>query len=76
MESEKLQDATGQLFSHKCQFCDQVAKYDGKTKFGPWAYMCLYHFNTFGIRTKGLYTNLEDLKRRHRENERKQDQGE
>jgi len=27
----------------KCDFCDETARYDGKTVFGPWAYMCDRH---------------------------------
>ncbi len=27
----------------------KVAKYDGKTKMGPWAYMCDSHFRRYGI---------------------------
>ena len=37
-----------------CDFCAEKAKtrpasYDGKTTFGPWAYMCEDHFKTFGV---------------------------
>lgn len=34
----------------KCNFCKNPAIYDGKTKFGPWAYMCEHHFKEKGIR--------------------------
>lgn len=27
-----------------CQMCKKVAKYDAKTKMGPWAYVCPFHF--------------------------------
>lgn len=33
----------------KCDFCLDKAKYDGKTKVGPWAYMCKKHFKQFGV---------------------------
>ena len=32
-----------------CDFCKTVAHYDGKTKMGPWAYMCEEHFQMYGI---------------------------
>jgi len=32
-----------------CDLCRREAKYDGKTKMGPWAYMCEEHFRQFGI---------------------------
>lgn len=32
----------------KCYFCSDTAKYDAKTKMGPWAYMCPFHYNLFG----------------------------
>jgi len=33
----------------KCDFCDEPAEYDGKTKLGPWANMCEAHFQVFGV---------------------------
>ena len=33
----------------KCDFCPVLAKYDGKTAKGPWAYMCPTHFATYGV---------------------------
>jgi len=40
----------------QCDFCErnplipyQAAHYDGKTKMGPWAYMCREHFKEYGI---------------------------
>jgi hypothetical protein len=32
-----------------CDFCKAEAQYDGKTKMGPWAYMCETHFQMYGI---------------------------
>ena len=37
-----------------CDLCKQagywsLAHYDGKTVFGPWAYMCPEHFQRFGL---------------------------
>jgi hypothetical protein len=32
----------------KCNFCDEEARYDGKTIQGPWAYMCVEHYCKFG----------------------------
>jgi hypothetical protein len=28
---------------------DVPAAYDGKTRFGPWAYMCVKHMETHGV---------------------------
>lgn len=33
----------------ECDFCDAPAKYDGKTKYGPWANMCGTCFVRHGI---------------------------
>lgn len=33
----------------KCDFCESSAKYDGKTKAGPWAYMCEEDFQEWGL---------------------------
>lgn len=38
----------------KCDLCkeqgiDVDAYYDGKTRLGPWAYMCDVHFDVYGI---------------------------
>ncbi len=37
--------------SKECDFCSDgtEADYDGKTKMGPWAYMCETHFQSMGI---------------------------
>lgn len=32
----------------------QPAAYDGKTKEGPWAYMCEYHFKKYGLGKLGI----------------------
>jgi hypothetical protein len=34
-----------------CKSGGQVrpAQYDGKTKLGPWAFMCEFHFNLIGV---------------------------
>ena len=37
-----------------CDFCkregrQRPAQYDGKTVFGPWAYMCETHYQRYGI---------------------------
>lgn len=42
----------------KCDFCNEEAVVDGKTKLGPWAYMCRRHFATYGIDMPGMYTQL------------------
>lgn len=35
----------------KCDMCKDgtLARYDGKTKFGPWANMCANHFDFHGV---------------------------
>ena len=33
----------------KCDLCGVLAKYDGKTTIGPWAYMCKTCFRRFGV---------------------------
>ena len=43
----------------KCDFCDEHAKYDGKTKLGPWAFMCEQHFIRYGTAVPGLYSILD-----------------
>ena len=32
-----------------CDFCGDMAKYDGRTKMGPWGYMCEPCFKEYGI---------------------------
>jgi hypothetical protein len=32
-----------------CDFCGQPAVYDGKTKYGPWGFMCIQDFRMFGV---------------------------
>lgn len=32
-----------------CDFCLRKAMYDGKTRFGPWAYMCQMCFQDNGV---------------------------
>ena len=33
----------------KCDFCPNLAVYDGKTFLGPWGYMCEPHFQAYGV---------------------------
>ena len=32
-----------------CNFCPELAVYDGATKMGYWAYMCQRHFEHVGV---------------------------
>ena len=32
-----------------CNFCLSIAKYDGRTTYGYWAYMCQNHFDEYGV---------------------------
>lgn len=41
-----------------CDFCSEVAGFDGKTTMGPWAYMCVRHFKSVGQTVEGLHTTL------------------
>lgn len=45
----------------KCDFCEQPAIYDGKTFYGPWAFMCQAHFDKCGDKTPGLFNVLEEV---------------
>lgn len=42
-------DRTSRATIVDCDFCGSEAKYDGKTKGGPWAFMCESCFNTQGV---------------------------
>ena len=49
----------------RCDMCndDTPAKYDGKTKMGPWANLCELHFKSYGIGLgtgKGQKLELEE----------------
>jgi hypothetical protein len=33
----------------KCSFCYKEARFDARTVYGPWAYMCSEHFLTYGM---------------------------
>ena len=33
----------------QCDFCTREARYDGKTRMGPWANMCEFHFKLYGL---------------------------
>ena len=43
----------------RCDFCGDKAIADGKTRFGPWAYMCLRHLSKYGYPNSGLVTYLD-----------------
>jgi len=34
----------------QCSFCDEEARYDGKTTHSLWAYMCPTHWRAYGIK--------------------------
>jgi len=34
---------------NKCDFCEKDAIYDGKTRMGPWGFMCDEHFSQYGV---------------------------
>lgn len=38
-----------------CDICGEKARFDAKTKNGPWGYLCAECFSTYGI---GLGTGL------------------
>jgi len=33
----------------RCDFCHRTATFDGRTRYGGWAYMCQDHFRRFGV---------------------------
>ncbi|MCP4897354.1 MAG: hypothetical protein GY906_10320 [bacterium] len=37
-------------FLPPCDFCKEDARYDGKTRTGPWAYMCPTHWRAHGMK--------------------------
>jgi len=47
----------------KCNFCGGLAHYDGKTKYGCWAYMCELHFWEYGCGRLGLGWGQRLIKR-------------
>ena len=44
-----MRDNTAIVMLPSCDFCKEIALYDGKTHLGPWAYMCERHFNLYGV---------------------------
>jgi hypothetical protein len=36
------------MIKQKCDFCEKHATVDGKTKVGPWAFMCEDHLKKYG----------------------------
>lgn len=45
----------------KCDFCDRQAVYDGKTIFGPWAYLCEEHRQKVGVQDERFITRLSNI---------------
>lgn len=45
----------------KCDFCDRQAIYDGKTVFGPWAYLCEEHRKKVGVQDERFMTRLSNI---------------
>ena len=44
-----VRNTTAIVMLPSCDFCKEIALYDGKTHLGPWAYMCERHFNLYGV---------------------------
>lgn len=44
----------------KCDFCGMEAKYDCKTIYGPWAYVCENCFSWYAVKHKDFYTFLKE----------------
>lgn len=42
----------------KCDYCDKQAIVDGKTRMGPWAYMCPTHLHMYGYPHSIMNTQL------------------
>ena len=51
----KTETYMGKSRERACDFCGRTAFWDGKTRAGPWAYMC---YNCFGLSGVGLGTGL------------------
>lgn len=50
MDERLLEDLKRCIERYKCDICStKAAVYDGKTKFGPWAFMCEGCFKNIGI---------------------------
>lgn len=39
---------TKEIIHRKCDLCNAPARYDDKTRMGPWAYLCENHQQEFG----------------------------
>jgi len=49
-KAKKVQNGIVRVsYRPKCDFCGKEAIIDGKTRFGPWAYMCPSHFAVHGV---------------------------
>ena len=44
-----MKDSVEVSEKESCDFCQTIAEYDGKTKMGPWANMCVAHFKKYGV---------------------------
>lgn len=44
----------------QCDFCTKAATRDGKTRIGPWAFMCEEHFKQLGINMPGMFSMLDN----------------
>ena len=44
----------------KCDFCNKQAIVDGKTRMGPWAYMCPDHLQVYGYPASFMNTKLAE----------------
>ena len=44
-----MHNSTAIVMLPSCDFCEEIALYNGKTHVGPWAYMCERHFNLYGV---------------------------
>lgn len=43
----------------KCDFCDAEAKWDAKTVYGPWAFLCDTHLAKLGVQDPHMRTPLQ-----------------
>ena len=49
------------MTQEKCDICGKPAVYDGKTKNGPWGYLCQKCFEKYGDKRKGMFTTLANI---------------
>lgn len=55
------------MTTRKCDFCTETAIYDSRTKMGPWAFLCEYHFLIYGSSVPGFFTILAETAKQEKD---------